>query len=336
MKVFLIGGTGLLGLSIAKKLIEHEHEVTTIALPPIPSQAEIPSEMKVILSNFNDISDSELMNLMQNHDIFVFAAGIDDRIQGKSPIYEMYYQYNIAPLKRFLRLAKYTGIKQIMILGSYFSYFDRLWSNLHLSDDPPYIRSRIEQSKLAMSYSDSMIVSVLELPYIFGAQKGREPVWTFLVKQLQKMKLATFYPKGGTTMVTVDQVGVIARIVLENKLSGNIPVGYYDLTWKEMLAIVHKGMHLHRPIITLPKWIYKIVLKRINRSFHRQGFESGLNLLKLEQIMYRNAFIESEDRKELMQLGIPDDDIERAIEESIRLSIDFLKDETNFVRMKTN
>ena len=35
MKVFIIGGTGLLGSEAAKVLIERGHEVTAIALPPV-------------------------------------------------------------------------------------------------------------------------------------------------------------------------------------------------------------------------------------------------------------------------------------------------------------
>jgi len=38
MKVFLIGGTGLLGSECAKQLIAMGHEVTSLALPPIPKE----------------------------------------------------------------------------------------------------------------------------------------------------------------------------------------------------------------------------------------------------------------------------------------------------------
>ncbi len=47
MKVFMIGGTGLLGSQAAKELIERGHEVTSIALPPLPEGAVLPPEMKI-------------------------------------------------------------------------------------------------------------------------------------------------------------------------------------------------------------------------------------------------------------------------------------------------
>ncbi len=45
-------------------------------------------------------------------------------------------------------------------------------------------------------------------PYIFGAQPGRKPVWLFIAQMIQNTKgKRLYYPKGGTTMVTVRQVG---------------------------------------------------------------------------------------------------------------------------------
>ena len=47
MKVFMIGGTGLLGSEAARELIARGHEVTALALPPVPKGATLPPEMKI-------------------------------------------------------------------------------------------------------------------------------------------------------------------------------------------------------------------------------------------------------------------------------------------------
>ncbi len=335
MKVFLIGGTGLIGSSVAKNLISYHHEVTTMALPPVPLDADIPSEMTLILKNFMQITDLELMEHMKGFDVFVFAAGIDERVEGKPPVYDMYYNFNISALKRLLEICKRVQIQHAVIMGSYFSYFDRLWKDLQLSAIHPYIRSRVDQENMALGFSEAFRVSILELPYIFGIQKGREPVWTFLVKQIQKMKCFTFYPNGGTTMVTANQVGVITRHIIENQITGSIPIGYYEMSWKEMLSIMHKEMGIHRPILTAPKWIYRIVLRRIMKRYQKRNIESGLNLIELAEIMYRKAYLQKEDMQLIMKLGIPTDDIEEAIKESTKLSMEFLSNKSHFVSMKT-
>ncbi|MCC6868208.1 MAG: hypothetical protein IT522_05240 [Burkholderiales bacterium] len=98
-------------------------------------------------------------------------------------------------------------MRRAVVYGSYFAYFERLWPQMRFADKHPYIRSRRDQERMALSFaSDDFSVGVLELPYIFGTQPGRKPVWVFLVEAIRGMKGATLYPKGGTTMVTVRQV----------------------------------------------------------------------------------------------------------------------------------
>lgn len=42
MKIFMIGGTGLLGCEAATTLIKRGHQVKSVALPPLPEGAPIP------------------------------------------------------------------------------------------------------------------------------------------------------------------------------------------------------------------------------------------------------------------------------------------------------
>jgi nucleoside-diphosphate-sugar epimerase len=48
MKVFMIGGTGLLGSEAAKVLIERGHEVTSVALPPLHEEKELREYPKMV------------------------------------------------------------------------------------------------------------------------------------------------------------------------------------------------------------------------------------------------------------------------------------------------
>ena len=82
MKVFMIGGTGLLGSEAAKVLIERGHEVTAMALPPLPQNAVLPPEMKIEYGNYLETSDAELRACLTGCDGFVFAAGVDERVEG--------------------------------------------------------------------------------------------------------------------------------------------------------------------------------------------------------------------------------------------------------------
>ncbi|MFA5481372.1 MAG: NAD-dependent epimerase/dehydratase family protein, partial [Bacilli bacterium] len=321
MKVFIVGGTGLIGSEAARELIKRGHQVTSIALPPIPQGANLPKEMKITFGNYMSMSDEEIRQHLKGMDALVFAAGVDERIEGPSPIYEIFKKYNIDGLERLIRIAKEVGVKHVSICGSYFSHFAKKWPALELTRHHPYIRSRIDQEKMALSYAgDGFDVSILELPYIFGAQPGRKPVWVFLIESIRKMKKRTFYTKGGTTMVSVRQVSEGIAGALEKTRGGaTYPFGYYNYEWAEFLKIVHRYMNYpaNRKVITIPRFLFALQGWQINKSRRKNNIEGGLDMVKFAKLQTANLFIDAKEGAEY--LGVTPDDIDAAIGESVRL-----------------
>jgi len=335
MKVFMIGGTGLLGSEGAKELLRRGHEVSSIALPPVPKGAMLPPGMKIEFGNYMEMSDGEIRRHFEGCEGFVFAAGVDERLEGPAPIYEMFRKYNITPLERLLRLARECGVKHTVVCGSYFSHFDKVWPEMELSRWHPYIRSRRDQEDMALAFAGALFdVAILELPYIFGAQPGRRPVWVFLVENIRSMKRVTMYPKGGTTMVTVRQVGqAIAGALERNRGGRRYPIGWYDMSWVEMLRIVHRHMGCPgKGILTIPRWMFALGMKKMMREQKAAGHEGGLNMEKFPQLMCSREFID----KSLgcVPLGVGEDDIDAAIGESIRLCLEILDGKAETVAMK--
>ncbi|HBN85771.1 MAG TPA: hypothetical protein DDZ89_18240 [Clostridiales bacterium] len=58
MKIF--GGTWLLGSEAAKQLIARGHQVTALALPPVPAGAMLPPDMKISFGNYMEMTDDEI------------------------------------------------------------------------------------------------------------------------------------------------------------------------------------------------------------------------------------------------------------------------------------
>ncbi len=335
MKIFMIGGTGLLGSEAARELIKRGHEVTSIALPPLPAGAVLPPEMKIEYGNYLEMTDEELKKYFEGCEGFVFAAGVDERVEGPAPIYDLYKKYNIDPIDRLLRLAKECGIRHAAICGSYFAHFAKIMPEKELTKWHPYIRSRIDQEKTAMSFADKDFhVAVLELPYIFGTQPGRKPVWLFLAENVMSMKHVTMYPKGGSTMVTVHQVGeAIAGAIERNKGGNCYPVGYYNMTWKELLRIIHKYLGCpDKKIITIPDWMYTMGGKKLMKEQKEHNIEGGLHMVKFTDLQCSNLFIDKSLGCD--KLGVTEDDIDGAIGDSIRLCRDILEKRTEAIGMK--
>ncbi|MCX5775374.1 MAG: NAD(P)-dependent oxidoreductase [Firmicutes bacterium] len=336
MKIFIVGGTGLLGSEAAKELIKRGHQVTSIALPPIPMGANLPAEMELTLGNYLTMSDEELRAKFTGAEGFIFAAGVDERVEGPAPIYDFYDKYNIKPLERMLKIAKESGVKHVVVLGSYFAYFERTRPDLHMAEEHPYIRSRVVQETMAMSYADDgkMNVAVLELPYIFGTQPGRKPVWVFLVEMVKKMKPATMWPKGGTTMVTVRQVGQAIAGALEKNVGGHAyPIGWYNMNWKQMLTLFHKYMGTpKKKIWTIPTAFFKMGMYSVVKDQKKRHIDGGLKMVEFTKVMTSELFIKPEQA--CIPLGVTPDDIEKAIAASVELSLDVLNKKTEVVAMK--
>ena len=81
MNIFMIGGTGLLGCEAATQLIKMGHKVTSVALPPLPQGAPIPEEMKIVFGDINKKSDEEIEEMLKGNDVFIYAAGVDERVE---------------------------------------------------------------------------------------------------------------------------------------------------------------------------------------------------------------------------------------------------------------
>jgi nucleoside-diphosphate-sugar epimerase len=336
MNIFMIGGTGLLGSAAAELFLERGHNVKSIALPPLPVGAPIPAAMKLIFGNYLDMDDDALLALLQGCDCFVFAAGVDERVEFPPPVYAAYERYNIEPVQRLLGLAKQAGITSAVVLGSYFSYFAKEHPEMRLTEQHPYIRSRVAQEEAALAFADeTMGVAVLELPYIFGTQPGRKPVWTILIEQLSAMPGGiTMYPKGGTAMLTVRQVAqTIVGAAETNKGAHAYPISYYNLTWDEFLTIVHTAMgEPQRKIVHIAKWMFRLYGQNMRKKTQQAGIEMGINPVGLADIMCMETFIDNRWAKDL---GATPDDIKSAIADSVKLSVDAFRGAQELVGMQS-
>ena len=320
MKIFMIGGTGLLGCEAATTLIKRGHQVKSVALPPLPEGAPIPKEMELVFGDINKKTDEEIEQMLEGCDCFIFAAGVDERKEFPAPVMDYYYKYNI------------------VVLGSYFSYLSKIKPDMNLEERNPYFKSRLIQEDVCKkACDDNFSVAVLELPYIFGTQPGRRPVWTVLIEQISGMdKLPfTLYPKGGTAMLTCRQVGqAIAGAATKEGAKGfeAIPISMYNMKWDKFLGIVYeaRGMH-NRKIVGIPPFMMKLGMYGIVKDYKKRGIDSGMDPLQLPYIMDYDLFITD---KYTRDLGVEDDDIEAAITDSIKVSQESYEGKVKLLDMK--
>ena len=315
-RVLVVGATGFLGYHAVRELLARGWRVTALGLPPAPPAGLFPATVKVVLKDIAGATDAELLELLRGHRGLVFAAGLDDRQVLAKPAYGRLYLANVVVLERLLSRAAEAGIRRAVVLGSYLVHFHRQWPELKLAERHPYIRSRVEQERMATSIRD-VEGMVLEIPYVFGALPvpGWTPLWAPLVKYL-RVAPTVLYTAGGTACVSATVVGRAVAGALERGEAGHCyPVGQENLTWPEMLMRLARADRRQVRVITVPNWAVEGVLSGVTLFHHLQNKEAGLDLRHFARLQTAETYIDPEIARRA--LGIKLDSLDDAFRQTV-------------------
>ena len=319
MKVFIIGATGFLGYHATRIFLDRGHEVSTVSLPPMPSDDLLPTGVTCSLADINELTDDEISEMMDSPDAVVFAAGADERTVPKAPAWEFFKKHNVDSCNRIMRIAKDSGCKRAVVLNSYFAYFDRIWPKYGLAKHNPYIKSRVMQADEAIKIGgDAMAVMILELPYIFGYVPGRVPLWKdVLLDQFKERKSIPCF-LGGTACVTARQVGeAIVGAVEQGEGGMKYPIGGVNINWDYLYRRLADLMGMEdKKLQMVPKWILKVAFRGITRKERAQGLESGADHVRMADIYCSETYIDPDIAHE--KLGVMPDDFEAALVETVK------------------
>jgi dihydroflavonol-4-reductase len=312
----VIGGTGFLGYHAVHELLSKGWKVTAVGLPAPSITSLYPNGTRLVLMNFDEASDAELLAILGGHVALVFASGADDRTTPRKPAYPFFHHANVEGCVRVLRLAKLAGIQRAIVLGSYFAHFNRIWPELRLAERHPYIRSRVEQ-EMAVTSIPGMDVVVLELPYIFGGipAPGWKSLWMPLVKYIRYTPVV-LYMKGGSACITAKAAGQAVVGALDHGEAGKCyPIGDENLTWSELLTRLAAADGRHVRVLSLPIWLIQIGLYMLWLIHQLMGGEAGLDPRYFAALQTAETFLDSQPSREA--LGYQTGELDRAFQETV-------------------
>lgn len=315
MHVLIVGGTGFLGYHAVKEFLHRHYLVTVLALPPLPTPNLLPATVITKLVDMNSLSDDKIRRLLEDKDAVVYAAGADDRVVPRSPAYPFFYQANVEPNVKLIKLACEVGVKCGVLLSSYFAYFDRIWPEKRLSDYHPYIRSRREQSAQAFKAAKpGFDLKVLELPFIFGSMPGRIPLWAPLVDYICS-PYPLVYTQGGTNAISARCVGKAIVGAVENGDRGRYTIGDENITWADLITRLRDITGQRKRLWYVPPGIIKAVMLALKLKHQSQGMEAGLNPVKFSEILTSELYFDPTSSREI--LGYGGGDLNQALEDTV-------------------
>ena len=285
MRFLVAGGSGLIGAHITAVLRERGHVVTTVARtagPRVDHRVDLGSA-----------STDELRPLLAGHDGVVYAARTDEQRPLPKPIHPAYHRDIVEPVVRLFTAARHEGLTRGAVMGSYYTYFERLHPQWHLAARHTYIRCRLEQAEQARAAAGpGLPVAVLELPFVVGRAGDRLPNWCGPLDRWARSRLPLIAPAGGTAVASARSVADTTVDALERASGADIPLADENLTWHEMIIRIAAATGRHRRAGRLPTAVAGACL-RLGGALQALGRkESGLNPTHLAGLLLADLFIE--------------------------------------------
>ena len=318
--VFILGGTGLLGYHTVKELLEHDYKVSTVSLPPMPTSDLLPAEVECELGDINEMPDEQILKLLEGKDMFIYAAGADERVVPEIPAAKFFYEANVLPTQRLARLARTAGVKKFVLYGSYFAHFAEQWPELNLRKQA-YPRTRLLQEEVAILEGEGeMDVMTIRLPYIFGTMPGRTPLWSMFLPEIEGKDVVPVLA-GGTAMVTVKQVAEATLGALEHGKHGEkYAISDTNMKHEEFFRMIADLLgQKETEIKIVPVETMRQAYAAHDQQMAEAGREHGIHLAITADIKNRDAYIDPEDTMPILKFN--KDDIRASIQETIEVCI---------------
>ncbi|NMO57572.1 NAD(P)H-binding protein [Actinoplanes sp. TBRC 11911] len=281
MRILVAGASGLLGTHITRTLRERGHEVTTLARR---SNADHSVDLH---------QPTDLRPLLAGHDGVVVALRTEEQRPLPKPIYPAFRHDLVDPVVRLMTAARQEGLTRAVLMGSYYTYFDRLHPEWQLSDRHMYVRCRAEQAREGRDAAGpGLPLAVLELPFVLGRANGRLPNWAGPLQTWAKSRSPLLAPPGGTAVTSATVVAETAADALEKASNENIPVADENVTWHEMFTRMAAAAGHPRRVRRLPAAVARAALRSgaVLQAATRK--ETGVSLDFAADLFLTDLFVE--------------------------------------------
>lgn len=315
-KVLIIGGLGFIGSHISQVLTENDLKVT-VAQRSTLSTSE--STYPLIHLDLASIPVVDLVELLKGFRYVIFCGGADDRTMPIGDAAAFFYRENVAPCVKLAEASSIAGVKKMVILGSYFTHFDREVPAWNLAATHPYIQSRqLQQKESAETAHNGLQVSTLEIPYVFGAAPGKTPLWKPLIDYVRLSPLV-FYPKGGTNIMSVQQVAqAVLGVLNASTYRPHWIVGSENVSWTQLIQMIATALGKRRRVVLLPTALVRFFARLAKLYLRLSKKQMGLDLVHYIDVQTSNTFLDVEES--MRALGYGPADMQGAIEETVRAS----------------
>jgi nucleoside-diphosphate-sugar epimerase len=306
----------MLGRAIGDALLGAGHDVAGVCRSGGVS-TRLANEGSVRRADLTVATDAELDDLLDGANAVIYCLGPDDRMPLAAPAAASLERLLVGTTVRAAQAARRCRVEHFVILGSYFSTFDRLHPEWGLSARHPYIRARAEQASRAERAAEGT-VSVLEIPFVFGTIPGVVPPLKDVLFDRIRFGPVGLTVSGGTAAVRQADVASAALAVVEGAAPpGRYPLAVDNLTYRHLARIVLTESGGQRPLLTVPSPVVTAGVVAAAAVHRLRGRAMGLAPLHLSSdILRRHLYLDPV--KHCAPLGLVPGSVDEAIREAVR------------------
>ena len=215
-----------------------------------------------------------------------FVARTDEQRPLPKPLHPAFRRTMVDPVVRLFIAAKAAGVDRGVIMGSYYTYFERVHPEWRLGATHTYVRARLEQAREARA--TGLPIGVLELPFILGPGTN----WAGPLAGWARGRMPLAAPAGGTAVASAGSVATFAVSALEEASGADIPVADENLTWNDMFSRIAAAVGRPRRVGRLPGAVFRAATGLGGALQSLSGKQTGLDTSALADLMLRDLFVE--------------------------------------------
>ncbi|HLP04314.1 MAG TPA: NAD-dependent epimerase/dehydratase family protein [Paludibacter sp.] len=316
MKVLVTGANGLLGHHVVAELLSQRHTVCIV----VRSCRDIHFDLESVEVHQGDFTDyGTLKNAAAGCDAIIHLAAVTATNLRR---YNDYRKINIEGTKQVARVSNELEIKNIVYAST--ANTIGYGNEQHPGDENspalfPFTASWYAQSKIA---AEEIMMEASELPgrhvviinptFLVGKYDTKPSSGKLLLAGYRKRLM--FVPGGGKNFVAASDVATcVCNALTQGKNGGRYLACGENLSFREFYRIQQQVGNYRQSLVGLPGYLLAI-MGRAGNILRALGIGTSLCSMNTSQLLIREYYTGAKARAEL---GLPEADIRKALEEAI-------------------
>lgn len=319
MTILLLGGNGLLGHNVLKRLLDQGYAVHVLVRKPSALFInDFPNKERLRVYEGSILDDQKLWDACQGCDAIINCAGVTDMSLLR---YDDYLPVNRDLCTRLIQLMERCGISRLVhtSTANTIGYGDPTdMADERYAMRAPFIQSFYAQSKFegelilqeAARVNPNWHVVVVNPGFMVGGYDTKPSSGALLLAAYRKPLMVS--PKGGKSFVHVaDAAEAIVNAITAGRNGHRYLLTGANISIKEFYQLQAKVCGYRQLVVSLPDWIL-LAAGRAGDLLRWCGVKTQLATRNVRQLMVREYY---SCQKAISELAMPQSDVGGAVKD---------------------